>query len=661
MEQPLRVLIVEDFEPDAFLIEQELRRGGCQVVCQRVETGPEMLLELNRHPWDVIICDYKLPGFGALAAMKLLKELELDIPFLIVSGVIGEETAVAIMKAGAHDYVMKNNLTRLVPAVAREIRDAGERLERRKAEEQLRENEARFRLLFEDSPISLWEKDYSRINFYLDDLRQSGIADFVRYFQEHPEAVSECLQRIRVISVNKATLKMFKAEDQSVLQANFEQTFTPDSLQSFGRELAALSSGETTIAIEGERRSLAGETFFVARRLQVMPGFEESLGKVGVSLIDLTERKRAQEAVQKALARAEDALAKIDAIFRSVASALLVVDMEGSVILMNHTAEQTLGVTLQSSLNQPVDQVIKKELLTNHIEKFLKGKKTEDMIELEMFDCFFGEMRTLQISSSLARTRDGTSTGVVITFFDITSKREMDRAKSEFIMTAAHELRTPLTTIMGYTELLLSENQFDQEQNRTFLSYIMEKAEILQRIVDDLLQLGHIEFGRTVVLKRTRCHLDEVINRYVDHYRREHRIHQFKTDLPEKPIFVYMDSDRIGQVLDNLLSNSVKYSPAGGLISSSAEIRDDLCIVKIQDEGIGMSQAQKARAFEKFYRGNISDTAVGGLGLGLTITKNIVEAHGGRIWIESEPGRGTSVSFSLPLHSGETGEDNQSG
>jgi PAS domain S-box-containing protein len=657
MEQPLRVLIVEDFEPDAFLIEQELRRGGCQVVCQRVETGPEMLLELNRHPWDVIICDYKLPGFGALAAMKLLKELELDIPFLIVSGVIGEETAVAIMKAGAHDYVMKNNLTRLVPAVAREIRDAGERLERRKAEEQLRENEARFRLLFEDSPISLWEKDYSRINSYLDDLRQSGIADFVRYFQEHPEAVSECLQRIRVISVNKATLKMFKAEDQSVLQANFEQTFTPDSLQSFGRELAALSSGETTIALEGERRSLAGETFFVARRLQVMPGFEESLGKVGVSLIDLTERKRAQEAVQKALARAEDALAKIDAIFRSVASALLVVDMEGSVILMNHTAEQTLGVTLQSSLNQPVDQVIKKELLTNHIEKFLKGKKTEDMIELEMFDCFFGEMRTLQISSSLARTRDGTSTGVVITFFDITSKREMDRAKSEFIMTAAHELRTPLTTIMGYTELLLSENQFDQEQNRTFLSYIMEKAEILQRIVDDLLQLGHIEFGRTVVLKRTRCHLDEVINRYVDHYRREHRIHQFKTDLPEKPIFVYMDSDRIGQVLDNLLSNSVKYSPAGGLISSSAEIRDDLCIVKIQDEGIGMSQAQKARAFEKFYRGNISDTAVGGLGLGLTITKNIVEAHGGRIWIESEPGRGTSISFSLPLHSGETGSD----
>jgi signal transduction histidine kinase len=237
----------------------------------------------------------------------------------------------------------------------------------------------------------------------------------------------------------------------------------------------------------------------------------------------------------------------------------------------------------------------------------------------------------------------------------------MDRAKSEFIMTAAHELRTPLTTIMGYTELLLSDNQFDQEQYRVFLSYIMEKAEILQRIVDDLLQQGHVEFGRTVVLKRTRCHLDEIINRYVDHYRREHLIHQFKTDLPENPISAYIDSDRIGQVLDNLLSNSVKYSPEGGLINSSAEVRDDLCIVKIRDEGIGMSQAQKARAFEKFFRGNFSDTAVGGLGLGLTISKNIVEAHGGRIWIESEPGSGTTILFSLPLHSGETGEDNQSG
>jgi PAS domain S-box-containing protein len=425
--------------------------------------------------------------------------------------------------------------------------------------------------------------------------------------------------------------------------------------------LAALGRGETTIAIEGEWRSLTGETFFVARRLQVMPGFEQNLGKVVASLLDVTERKLAQEALQNALARAEDARAKIDAILRSVYCALLVVDMEGSVILMNHTAEQTLGVSLQSALNQPVGQVIRQELLTNNIEKFLKSKKTEDIIEIEMFDCFFGEMRTLQVSSSLARTGDGTKTGVVITFFDITSKREMDRAKSEFIMTAAHELRTPLTTIMGYTELLLSDNQFDQEQYRVFLSYIMEKAEILHRIVDDLLQLGHIEFGRTVVLKRTRCHLDEIINRYVDHYRREHLIHQFKTDLPEKPISVYIDSDRIGQVLDNLLSNSVKYSPGGGLISSSAEVQDGLCIVKIQDEGIGMSQAQMAQAFEKFYRGNISDTAVGGLGLGLTISQNIIEAHGGRIWIEGEPGAGTTISFTLPLHSGGTGEDNQSG
>jgi PAS domain S-box-containing protein len=454
---------------------------------------------------------------------------------------------------------------------------------------------------------------------------------------------------------------MFKADDQSTLQANHQRTFTPDSLQEFGRELAALGRGERTVAIEGEWRSLTGETFFVARRLQVMPGFEENLGKVVASLLDVTERKLAQEALQNALARAEDARAKIDAIFRSVSGALLVVGMEGSVILMNHTAEQTLGVSLQSALNQPVGQVIRQELLTNNIEKFLKSKKTEDIIEIEMFDSFFGEMRTLQVSSSLARTGDGTKTGVVITFFDITSKREMDRAKSEFIMTAAHELRTPLTTIMGYTELLLSDNQFDQEQYRVFLSYIMEKAEILQRIVDDLLQQGHVEFGRTVVLKRTRCHLDEIINRYVDHYRREHLIHQFKTDLPEKPISAYIDSDRIGQVLDNLLSNSVKYSPEGGLINSSAEVRDDLCIVKIRDEGIGMSQAQKARAFEKFFRGNFSDTAVGGLGLGLTISKNIVEAHGGRIWIESEPGSGTTILFSLPLHSGETGEDNQSG
>lgn len=151
MNAPLQVLIVEDSEDDAFLIVRTLQRAGYTITYQRVETATTMATALAEQSWDVVIADYSLPSFSALAALKLLQQHQLDLPFLIVSGSIGEETAVTIMKAGAHDYVMKGNFTRLVPVVERELREAQERQQRRRAEQLIRENEERFRALIENA------------------------------------------------------------------------------------------------------------------------------------------------------------------------------------------------------------------------------------------------------------------------------------------------------------------------------------------------------------------------------------------------------------------------------------------------------------------------------------------------------------------------------
>src|SRR5438874_2571067 len=163
---PLRVLIVEDSEFDAQMMVSILRKGGYDVSFERVETAEAMGKALHDRAWDMILADYNLPEFDAPAALKVLQETGLELPFIIVSGGIGEDIAVSAMKAGAHDYLMKGNLSRLVPAVERELREAANRAGQREAKRALQESELRYRLLWETSPDAVILMDTeSRIHF----------------------------------------------------------------------------------------------------------------------------------------------------------------------------------------------------------------------------------------------------------------------------------------------------------------------------------------------------------------------------------------------------------------------------------------------------------------------------------------------------------------
>ncbi|MBI4516535.1 MAG: PAS domain-containing protein [Deltaproteobacteria bacterium] len=173
---PLRVLVVEDSEDDALLVIAELRRGAFEPRWMRVETAETMAAALAQQPWDVILADYEMPHFSGPAALKLVREARHDLPFIMVSGTIGEEVAVAMMRAGAHDYVMKTNLTRLSAAVARELRDAEERRLRSAAEVALRDSEARFQAFMDHSPAVAFIKDDAGRYVYVS-------SAFERFFQ----------------------------------------------------------------------------------------------------------------------------------------------------------------------------------------------------------------------------------------------------------------------------------------------------------------------------------------------------------------------------------------------------------------------------------------------------------------------------------------------
>jgi signal transduction histidine kinase len=227
---------------------------------------------------------------------------------------------------------------------------------------------------------------------------------------------------------------------------------------------------------------------------------------------------------------------------------------------------------------------------------------------------------------------------------------EANRLKSELISTLAHELRTPLTSIKGYsTALLMEEATFDPQAQQEFLKIMDQECDVLQDLIHDLLESSIIDAGllrlefQPVRLPR----LVETVTRDIAHRAPKHRI---LVDFPDDFPIVDADPDRVTQVLRNILDNAVKYSPEGGLVFVRAQVRDDEIVIGVADQGVGLAPEHLNRLFEKFFR---VDSGLGrhvvGSGLGLPISRTIVESHGGRIWAESQLGQGTTLYFTLPL------------
>lgn len=225
---------------------------------------------------------------------------------------------------------------------------------------------------------------------------------------------------------------------------------------------------------------------------------------------------------------------------------------------------------------------------------------------------------------------------------------ESDRLKSEFIATASHELRTPLAVIQGYAELMLDDVELDTTRRREFLEVIYDKSLALEKIVDDLLDVSRVESGRIICLEFGQCNIVEEIRQVVGHFQRESGGHRFAVRLPEEELCLSVDQGKIIQVLENLLGNAVKFSPPASEISVRAEWSDDSLQVVVADSGIGIAPGHQEHIFDKFYRVDGTDTAVPGLGIGLYLVKKIIEAHRGRVWVESVLGRGTTFFFTLP-------------
>ena len=260
----LRVLIVEDQDDDALMLLRVLRRAGYDLTFERVDTAKALEAALDRQTWDIIIADYTLPKFNGLAALAHVKERGLDLPFIIVSGSIGEDIAVAAMKAGAHDYIMKNNLARLIPAVERELREAEVRRARKRAEEALQENYQIMHAVFEGTSDAIFVKDLQG----------------------------------RYVMINSAGAHVFGKSPEDVIGKDDTALFTAESVgQILEHDRQVLTSGETR-NYEETSTVLGATRIFLSTKAPHRDHQGHIIGIIGIAR-DITERKQAEEQFQR--------------------------------------------------------------------------------------------------------------------------------------------------------------------------------------------------------------------------------------------------------------------------------------------------------------------------------------------------------------------------
>jgi two-component system phosphate regulon sensor histidine kinase PhoR len=333
--------------------------------------------------------------------------------------------------------------------------------------------------------------------------------------------------------------------------------------------------------------------------------------------------------------------AKLFAVLEKMTDGVLIVDQQGNLQLINLAAEKMFGVTQASALGKPLAEV------TRHYQPFELWQQCQKSGHTEQATIDLAKRFLLHgIATPLGQALPGST---LLLFQDMTRQYQIETLRRDFISNVSHELRTPLAALKAITETLQDGALEDLPAARRFLSQMETEIDSLSQMVTELLELSRIESGRVPLeLKPTRP-ADVLIPACERlHLQAERTGLALKINCAEDLPAVQADSSRVQQVVVNLLHNAVKFTPVGGKITLSASQQGSTVIFSVQDTGIGISPDDLPRIFERFYKADRA-RATSGTGLGLAIARHLVEAHGGKIWAESELGKGSTFYFTIPL------------
>ena len=629
MGKPLRVLVIEDSEDDTLLVIRALQKGGYDPIYERVETRDAMHQALEKETWDIIISDYKMPHFGGLAALKLYKEKGLNIPFIIVSGTIGEEAAVAAMVSGAHDYVMKNNLPRLVPAIQRELKEAESRRERKRVEEDLKKSKVLLDSVF------------------------SAIQDLILIVDRD----------MRVLMSNWKS---------PAYTGNTKSPGTPHCYEAFVHRdvpcepchaLEVFATGKTVLT---EHFNPSTKRF---SDIRAYPIFDDNNQVIMVAehVRDITERKREDEAFRET----HDLLNEVGGIAR----------IGGwKMDIINRKATWTQGTydIVEIAPGAPIPGP------DEHVDYYLPEYRPlvveamRALIEDDKPLYFEAQLRTAKGNIKWCRAmgrvvrEGGNAVEVYGTFQDITERKQAEKTlkkkdeelramtqqlwqaaklatMGELSASVAHELNNPLAIVSMRAESLLTKTQQDSPMWRE-LKIIEQEVERMATLTANLLQ-----FSRRSQPQKSTVDICEEIEKALEliyYHQRKRNIVIWREFVKVAPR-IHADRQQLRQLFLNLFTNASDAMPRGGTLTVrvTAPPESKQVIIEVADTGTGIPPEILPKVVEPFYTTKPEGE---GTGLGLAICRRIVQEHNGTFDITSEgiPGKGTTARISLPVTNG---------
>ena len=339
---------------------------------------------------------------------------------------------------------------------------------------------------------------------------------------------------------------------------------------------------------------------------------------------------------------------KVEAVINNMSDGVIALDGKGRLIHINPAARDLLAVLQAEKLSSGESgfQVLKNLLGAQDLRRFIRQRRP-----LITEICRDKPLCILQVKLAPFKEEKGRMNGTLLVLHDVTGERELSRRQQEFVADVSHELRTPLTTVKSYIETLLDGAAEEPVVRDRFLRVVEQETERMVSLVKDLLALSQLDYSQ-VEWHKTEVELRELVLEVVEQCRQKSDI-----ELPRITISVpadlsppFVDRGKVMQVFLNILNNAIRYTPPSGDIEVSAEVEGSMVRVLITDSGVGIPSEDLPRVFERFYRVEKTRSRdFGGTGLGLPIARKVVEAHGGSIWIESSPGAGSRVWFTLPL------------
>jgi PAS domain S-box-containing protein len=645
MQNALHILMLEDQPEDAALIDGELRRAGMNFESRRVETRQDFLSEIEQHRPDIILSDHGLPSFDGLAALSLAKRKCPDVPFVFVTGAMGEEFAIRIFELGATDYVLKHHLNELAPAIRRAMRRAQKQRALQECHTHLLRNEESYRLLV------------------------NSVTDYALYMLD-PAG--------RITTWNSGAEKIEGCGANEAIGKHISRLFPNDpSARRRYDEMLRFAEEHGRYEEDGLRTRPDGSRFFVN---VVITAVRDDAGRLkGFAKIarDVTERKHSIEALQRSEL-------KTRAIIETALDAVVVMDANGIIQEWNPAAERMFAFKR--------DEVLGKKMADVIIPPYLRAVQQNSMAR------YLAEGKSVVLGQryeTVARRADGTEFPVEVAvtelpsegprlftgfISDITERKrgeedlkrfnqdleqrvtkrteQLEAANREleaFSYSVSHDLRAPLRHINGFVEILQSTSETLSEDDRELLKTIADSAKHMGKLIDDLLSFSRM--GRAE-LRFVPVKLDGTVQEALNELRSE--LQHRKVEMHVGPLpTVQGDPVMLRQVFINLLSNALKYSrdrhPA--IIKVSAEETETEYVISISDNGVGFDPEYAHKLFGVFQRLH-SPQEFEGTGIGLAIVRRVIARHDGRVWAEGEVNRGATFYIALPkMARGEAGEE----